>query len=74
MTETIIILQNIRQVIKTEKWCVNNLVDHKIVPVPKEYSSECGMCILIQSEIPESLISYLEESNFTFQIKDYKTA
>ncbi len=36
---------------------------HRIVPVPRELSSDCGYCINISSEDSESAVKILEEKN-----------
>ncbi len=41
----IFLFQNIRQVIQAERWCVENKLDVKVIPVPRPYSTECGMCL-----------------------------
>jgi len=41
----IFLFQNIRQVILAERWCVENKLDVKVIPVPRPYSTECGMCL-----------------------------
>lgn len=41
----ILIFQNIRQVILAEQWCRENKLPVKVIPVPKPWSSECGMCL-----------------------------
>ena len=41
----ICLFQNIRQVIKAELWCVKNKIQVRVIPVPKPYSTECGLCL-----------------------------
>lgn len=45
MTETIITFKNVRLVIKADKLLQQHQLICKIVPVPEQISSECGMCI-----------------------------
>lgn len=46
----IVLFQNIRQVILAEGWCVDNNLNVRVIPVPKPYSSECGMCLEVTQE------------------------
>lgn len=56
------LFQNIRQVIKAEQWCVDNSLPVKVIPVPKPWSTECGMCLETTGEIAEKLEQYAEEN------------
>jgi hypothetical protein len=58
----IVLFQNIRQVIKAERWCVENKMEVKVIPVPKPYSTECGMCIELNKEDADRLEVFAEES------------
>lgn len=46
----IFLFQNIRQVIVSERWCRENKLDVKVIPVPRPYSTECGMCLEVGRE------------------------
>ncbi len=70
----IFLFQNIRQVILAEGWCVENKLEVKVIPVPKPYSSECGMCLETSKEAGDILATFAEEQGLTtkrIQIKDY---
>jgi hypothetical protein len=45
----IMLFQNIRQVIKAELWCVRVKIPVKVIPVPKPYSTECGLCLEVSN-------------------------
>ncbi len=51
----IFLFQNIRQVILAERWCVDNKLEAKVIPVPRPYSSECGMCLEVAKEVGDKL-------------------
>jgi hypothetical protein len=55
----IFLFQNIRQVILAERWCVENSLEVKVIPVPRPYSSECGMCLEMNSEDGYKLEMYV---------------
>ena len=63
----IVLFQNIRQVIKAEQWCVENGLPVKVIPVPKPYSTECGMCLEITTETLEKLERYAEQNGMRTQ-------
>jgi hypothetical protein len=42
---TILTFQSVHQVIKADKLLAGQAIVCKIVPVPEQISSECGMCI-----------------------------
>jgi hypothetical protein len=58
----IFLFQNIRQVILAEQWCVKNKLDVKVIPVPRPYSTECGMCLEISKEEGNKLKIFADEN------------
>ncbi len=54
--------QNIRQVIKTELWCVKNKIQVRVIPVPKPYSTECGLCLELDRADGERLEHFAVEN------------
>jgi selenide,water dikinase len=51
----ILLLKNTRAVIKAEDLCRKNGLDIQVMAVPREISSECGMCLqLSESEAPKA--------------------
>ncbi len=61
----IFLFQNIRQVILAERWCIENSVDVKVIPVPRPYSSECGMCLEISKEQGDKLEKFTKQSGMS---------
>jgi hypothetical protein len=61
----IFLFQNIRQVILAERWCIENKVDVKVIPVPRPYSTECGMCLEINEEQGDKLEKYAKQSGMS---------
>jgi len=69
----IVLFQNIRQVIKAEQWCVENNLPVKVIPVPKPWSTECGMCLETTTETAEKLERYAEGNGMrTKRIPNHK--
>lgn len=50
MRPTILTFENIRQVIKADQLLKQQGIWAKIIPVPEQISSECGMCIETDDE------------------------
>jgi hypothetical protein len=57
----IFLFQNIRQVILAERWSVENKLDVKVIPVPRPYSTECGMCLEVSSEDGDMLQQFASD-------------
>lgn len=69
----IFLFQNIRQVIKAELWCVKSKIEVKVIPVPKPYSTECGLCLELCGDNCERLVLFAKESGMMVQrIKHHK--
>ena len=60
---SILLFQSIHQVMRAENIISKNGYSYQIIPVPSEYSSECGMCIEIDSLNTYSIISELQKYN-----------
>ncbi len=58
----ICLFQNIRQVIKAELWCVKNKIQVRVIPVPKPYSTECGLCLELDRADGERLEHFAVEN------------
>jgi hypothetical protein len=63
----IVLFQNIRQVIKAEQWCRENSLSVKVIPVPKPWSSECGMCLETTKETADKLEEFAIEQGMITQ-------
>lgn len=66
----IALFKSVSHVLQSEKLLIRQGVPHKIIPVPKRISSECGVCIRFLPEhrnvIEETLNGKIE--NFTIQL------
>lgn len=63
----IMLFQNIRQVILAERWCVENKLEVKVIPVPRPYSTECGMCLETTKDNADKLEEFAMESGMITQ-------
>jgi len=69
----IFLFQNIRQVIMAERWCVENRLDVKVIPMPRLYSTECGMCLEMNRKDGDKLEMYTNENGMkTRRISSHK--
>lgn len=60
VTKSILLFNNIREVIKAEKYCVKNGLEHTVMPVPTHLSSECGMCLRADFDNVKDIIESLK--------------
>lgn len=60
---SILLFQSIHQVMRAENIISKNGFSYQIIPVPSVYSSECGMCIEIDSLNTTPIIIELQKYN-----------
>lgn len=65
--KTLLIFQNTHAVIKAEKVIDTRGIMYQILPVPTSISSECGMCIEINSTDHQMIQECLQHEGITFQ-------
>jgi hypothetical protein len=69
-----LLFRTIHDVLKAEKLLKHHGLTFELVPVPRNLSSDCGMCVKLTEEIDGSL-SYLATMNidrcFYFDGRDY---
>ncbi len=63
----ICLFQNIRQVINAELWCVKNKILVRVIPVPKPYSTECGLCLELDGADGDRLEQFAVENGMGIQ-------
>lgn len=64
----LLLFQSIHKVMQAEHIIAGFGVQYQIIPVPKEYSSECGMCIEIDCSDSNNLLAELQLNRLTFNI------
>lgn len=52
---SIILFYTIHDVLRTEKILKQHRIPHELVPVPRNLSSDCGMCVKLQDDIEKTL-------------------
>lgn len=63
----ILLFQSIRKVMQAEKQAKLKGIPMKIMPVPSQLSSECGMCIELSMDNIPKLTKLLTEKNIIYQ-------
>lgn len=68
MNRILFLFENTRAVIKAEKLCRENGIHCKIIPVPREISSECGMALEINNEFSGKIKQILDKTELTYKV------
>lgn len=66
--KSIFLFANTRKVVLAEKRAIALKIPYQIIPIPKEFSSECGMCIEIDSSNNNIFSSDLYKFNIMHKI------
>ena len=53
------LFDSVSQVIKAEKVLLNAALAHKIIPVPKSISTDCGVCVRFLTEQTDAILEAL---------------
>lgn len=51
----IILFHTIHDVLRVEKILKQHSISHELVPVPRNLSSDCGMCVKLRDDIERAL-------------------
>ncbi len=68
--ETLLLFPNVHTVMKADRLCSGQGIATKAVPVPEHISSECGMCLLINTLDLVACKTVLEQYKISFSIED----
>jgi hypothetical protein len=69
MNRLVALFSTTRACIKTEKLCKQNSIICKVVPVPRELSSECGIAIEFDSLIEVEIRELFEKELITAKLQ-----
>jgi len=64
----LMLFESIHKVMLAERLIVKINKPYQIIPVPKQYSSECGMCIEIISSDKGDIVAELQRNEINFNI------
>ena len=60
-SNTIILLHATSHAMRAEKILMNAVIECRIVPVPKNLSSDCGVCVRVRTSDLEKALQALED-------------
>lgn len=64
MKRFFLLMANMRNAIKAETFCRKQGITCEVVPVPRQISSECGMCLEVSSDHAEQVLAELQQAGF----------
>ena len=59
-TYGVLVFQSVSYAIKAEKILLAAGLPHKLIPVPRHISSDCGVCLRFRSELRERILAALD--------------
>jgi len=62
----VVLFQSVSQAMKAEKVLKKAGIIHKLIPVPRHISSDCGVCLRFSSENQEEVKAELQNSAVPF--------
>ncbi len=65
----IALFNSVSHVLGAEKILIEAQISHKIIPVPKSISTECGVCIRISPDQLDALKNLLGDSSGLIEIR-----
>ncbi|MBN2332394.1 MAG: DUF3343 domain-containing protein [Deltaproteobacteria bacterium] len=71
---TYLLFDSIHQVMKAESLLKTAGIDTDLVPVPKEISSDCGMCVAFRQNDLQLIMAALSHHPFSCTVRIYRRA
>ncbi len=56
----VILFKAVSYALKAEKILKKEGLSHKLIPVPKHISSDCGVCLMIHRDVKDKILAVLE--------------
>ncbi|MGD0168110.1 MAG: DUF3343 domain-containing protein [Smithella sp.] len=56
----VILFRTVSYALKAEKILKQEGLPHKLIPVPKHVSSDCGVCLLIHTDVKDKIVASLK--------------
>lgn len=66
--EPLLLFPNVHKVMRADRICKAKGVATRVIPVPEEISSECGMCLVVAGSDLNACREALKEENITFEL------
>ena len=58
-SHVVILFKSVSYALKAEKILKRERLPHKLIPVPKQISSDCGVCLMIDSDARDNVVRAL---------------
>ena len=59
---------NVHKVMKADRICKSKGIATRVIPVPEDISSECGMCLLVSDSNLEICTKVLSQAEISFEL------
>jgi len=56
----VILFRTVSYALKAEKILKQEGLPHKLIPVPKHISSDCGVCLLVHMDVKDKIVASLK--------------
>ncbi|NLW36037.1 MAG: DUF3343 domain-containing protein [Syntrophorhabdus aromaticivorans] len=56
----VFLFPSVSHVLKAEKILKDRKIDHKLIPVPRHISSDCGVCVRVDADQKERVVGALQ--------------
>jgi len=57
----VILFKAVSYALKAEKILKTEFLPHKLIPVPKHISSDCGVCLMVHHDVKEKVLKALKD-------------
>lgn len=57
----VILFKAVSYALKAEKILKRENLSHKLIPVPKHISSDCGVCMMIHHDVKDKILTVLQD-------------
>jgi hypothetical protein len=69
MSYLVILFDSVSSALQAEKILKGEGIPHKLIPVPKSISSDCGICIRIDAVVEERAVTAIDKKVNTWSIR-----
>ena len=56
----VILFKSVSYALKAEKILKQEKLPHKLIPVPKHISSDCGVCLMVHLDVKDKIMAALD--------------
>ena len=60
-SDDVILFNAVSNALKAEKILKRENLPHKLIPVPKHISSDCGVCLMIHHDVKDKILTILKD-------------